>query len=262
MATNTEMKKLLQNHAKQAALVTKTDALLTSQAQGAEKLRQSIYTLALRTKNKAKTEIEKTFWNSFEAVADKELLPAHDGTSTGLTSAMGISLAYSKSIDADHKAMLRQLKEIEAAVVAAKVAEKKKIEAEKKAAKLAAADAKKVALAEKKANEKAKADAKKAEAKAKADAKKRPASSGKVKAVAAPKAAAAEKPKVTKVATKKPAAPKPSAPKVPAQTTLEEGIETAKETAKETSVTMESEVPATRPSLEELMSLPGTTPSA
>lgn len=220
MAANTKMKQFLSQYAKQSDKWATLADSLVKLAREADGTRTRILTLAVNTKNKAKTEAEKAFWNIYEGVANNDLKPSR--------AAGTIAASYAKSFDKDHKAVLKGLAEMAAAAKKAIADAKAKVIADKLAQKKADAAAKKDAIAAKVAAEKAKQATAKAATEAKKLAAKKPAP----KATAPAKGQkAGEKfdplppAKTPAKTTEKPkAAAKPKAPK---QVTLTEAIKNA-----------------------------------
>lgn len=243
MAANTKMKQLFSQYSKQSGTWSKSAEALVRQADGVDKTREAIQTLAISAKTKAKTELEKDLWSVYENVARDELRPTK--------AASRIALGYARVIDKDFKQLAKELQAIADKVKADAVQVKLAAIDVKKDAKKAAADAKAAKVQEARdLAQKVKSDA---------VAKKAAAKSASVKKVTTK---GVDTKKVAVKVTKTPAAPekkvaalekKVAAPKAVKQVTLAEGIAAAK------TVTTEVEVsvgPA--PTLDDLLNAPQT----
>lgn len=279
MAANTKMKQFLAQYAKQSDKWAMMADGLVKLAREADGTRTRILALATGAKNKAKTEAEKAFWNIYEGVATNDLKPSR--------AAGTIASSYAKSIDKDHKAVLKGIADEAAAAKKAIADAKAKVIADKKAQKLADAKAKKDISAAKQAAVKAKQATEKAAAAAKALAvkeAKKPAAKKPVAGKAAAKTMAADlkkfdplppaktktaKAPVGQAAEKAPEKPKAAAkPKAPKQVTLTEAIKASEEPKTETKGTEKTAtsevttVKTTGPDIDDLLAQNSAPPTA
>ncbi len=221
------MKQLMQQLSKQNQKWCEATDMVIKLVADCAKTRNAILSLAVKQKEKAKTEIERAFWNIYEGEATHNLNTSRTTTT--------VAAGYAKSFAKDFKSMKKAIAD-EVAAAQKKLADEKK----------AALDAKKAEAAKKKADAKTAATAKKASAK----------KAGKTLVTAIKKSTAlkAKTPSRAKEVSTKKAVDK--SPPAETKTTLEESIDKVKKASEKTVTSPPTPVPETGPSLADILGPP------